>query len=248
MISVVCVYNDENILNKNLIKSLKNQNSEYELILIDNTQKKFNSASDAFNYAGNLAEKEFLLFVHQDMCLIGNDWLEICENLLKKDKNAVFGICGWTKYGKLLNSGIDANYANLHDNIEKVLTIDEQLIIVPKKLFKKFKFDENFNDWHCYIADYCLNLNCLNINSYILNLPILHNSPRTNRNLHNLRKEQYKLLKKYKKRYKIIFTNGVICENGFSRFICGLALKMQHINFTYFLGHKIIHFYLRIFY
>jgi hypothetical protein len=37
MISVVCVYNDKEILKKYLLKSLKNQSVEYELILIDNT-------------------------------------------------------------------------------------------------------------------------------------------------------------------------------------------------------------------
>ena len=41
MISVVCVYNDEITLKDALLKSLENQTSKHELILIDNTQGKF---------------------------------------------------------------------------------------------------------------------------------------------------------------------------------------------------------------
>lgn len=247
MISIVCVYNNDYILKKNLLKSLKNQKTEYEIILVNNTTKKFKSASEALNYAGNLANKEFLLFIHQDVCLIGNDWLEKCENLIKKNEYAIYGICGWTKYGRIYNSGIDSKQANPSDIVE-VLTIDEQLLIVPFRIFKKFKFDEDFDDWHCYIADYCLNLKRSIINSYVLGLPILHNSPKTNRKIDKLRMEQYKLLKKYQNEHNVIFTNGVICDDKFTRFLCGLALKMQEIRLTYFFGYIINYFYLKFLY
>ncbi|MBT9147284.1 MAG: hypothetical protein DDT32_01038 [Syntrophomonadaceae bacterium] len=46
MISVVCVYNNEDILNDWLLKSLKHQTVEFELITIDNTRNTFKSAAN----------------------------------------------------------------------------------------------------------------------------------------------------------------------------------------------------------
>ena len=50
MFSVICVYNNEEMLNEILLSSLKNQNFEYELILVDNTKKQFSSAAKALNF------------------------------------------------------------------------------------------------------------------------------------------------------------------------------------------------------
>ena len=52
MLSIICVYNNRDILEKYLLNSLKVQSIEYELILIDNTSGKFNSAAKALNYGG----------------------------------------------------------------------------------------------------------------------------------------------------------------------------------------------------
>jgi hypothetical protein len=45
MLSIVCVYNNIDILNEYLIKGLKYQKGDYELILIDNTDNKFCKAT-----------------------------------------------------------------------------------------------------------------------------------------------------------------------------------------------------------
>lgn len=37
MISVICVYNDRDILNRFLLRNLRESSDEYELILLDNT-------------------------------------------------------------------------------------------------------------------------------------------------------------------------------------------------------------------
>ena len=41
VISVVCVYNNKTILEDCLLKSLRVQTTEYELILVDNTEGRF---------------------------------------------------------------------------------------------------------------------------------------------------------------------------------------------------------------
>ena len=70
MISIVCVYNNKEILNKYLIKSLESQTEDYELILLDNTQNKFNSAAKALNNGGRKAKGDYIMFVHQDVVCI----------------------------------------------------------------------------------------------------------------------------------------------------------------------------------
>ena len=92
MISVVCVYNNREILNNYLLKSLKNQTVKYELILINNVESKFRSAAEALNYGGRKAKGDYLMFVHQDIILDSNLWIEKVETVLDKLLN--FGIVG----------------------------------------------------------------------------------------------------------------------------------------------------------
>ncbi|MDP3066981.1 MAG: hypothetical protein Q8N08_09620 [Methanobacteriaceae archaeon] len=81
MISVVCVYNDQNILDKYLLHSLKYQENSYELILLDNTQNQFKSAAEAPNYGGGQATGTYIMFIHQDLELGTRRWLEEAEKV-----------------------------------------------------------------------------------------------------------------------------------------------------------------------
>ena len=66
-LSVICVYNNKQILESFLLESLKKQNINYELILINNVNNEFTSAAKALNYAATKATGDYLLFVHQDI-------------------------------------------------------------------------------------------------------------------------------------------------------------------------------------
>ena len=87
MFSIICVYNNEDILNSFLLKSLSYQTVDYDLILIDNRFHDFNSATSALNYGSKKAKGEYLLFCHQDIKFIGKDWLEKTEKELNELKN-----------------------------------------------------------------------------------------------------------------------------------------------------------------
>ncbi|HEX7468659.1 MAG TPA: glycosyltransferase family A protein, partial [Methanobacterium sp.] len=86
------MYNNYDTLNKYLLKSLDSQTADYELILVDNTQKKFNSASEALNHGGQRAKGEYIIFVHQDVDLLSEKFLENLEQILDKITN--LGIAG----------------------------------------------------------------------------------------------------------------------------------------------------------
>ena len=71
MISVICVYNNKEILNDFLIKSIKQQSFiDYELILLDNCGSHYKSAVEALNKGAMQAKGDILLFIHQDVFII----------------------------------------------------------------------------------------------------------------------------------------------------------------------------------
>jgi len=180
MISVVCVFNDESILNNVLLKSLKKQTAEFELITLDNRNNRFQSAAEALNYGGSKATGDYIMFIHQDMWLFSETCLDEIEKDLKSLSDVgIAGVAGvkdstsrhinnlkWAfeDFGVLQRLG-----GHRSKKIEEVLTLDECVLIVPKPLFKKLKFDEKtFDGWDCYGTDYCLSVRQLGYKSYVL--------------------------------------------------------------------------------
>jgi glycosyltransferase involved in cell wall biosynthesis len=234
MISIVCVYNNKKILDKYLLRSLKKQTVNYELILLDNLQGKFKSASRALNYGGEKSRGKYIMFVHQDIMLDSDLWLEKAENIIDGLTN--FGIAGVAGRSEKLNGVI----TNVEFDIPprhagsiyikepmKVQTLDECLVIIPKLIFNKFQFDEKAcNNWHLYAVDYCLDIKKRGYNVFVIPMCIYHLSTgskmKTKFNkildLGQLPKGYYltlkKLLKKHKVFYKKIYTTCGIWETS----------------------------------
>jgi len=190
--SIICVYNNRKILDKWLLSSLKKQIfTNYELILVDNTSNSFDSMTDALNYAGEKASGDYLMFVHQDVYLIGNDWLKKSITYLKTlDKLGVAGVIGLTDKKDLLKPQRRINViyhgyppskvekcGNLIKYPTEVQTLDEMLLIVPKKVFDKIRFDSKLRGWHLYAVDYCLSVKVyLGLKVFVLPLRVWHRS------------------------------------------------------------------------
>ena len=185
MISVVCVYNNENTLKEVLLKGLEKQSARYELIALDNRGGKYKSASEALNYGGAKASGDYIMFVHQDMWLGSTTWLEDAEMITKSIPDlGVAGVAGsndkggndakrrrWAieDFGELWQWGKGVTKP------EEVQTLDECLLIVPKTVFSKLKFDEKvFDGWDCYGADYCLCARRLGLKAYVIPVPYSH--------------------------------------------------------------------------
>ena len=197
MISVVCVYNNEDILNSWLLKSLKNQTVEFELIKIDNTKGIFKSAPEALNYGGCKAKGKYIMFVHQDLNLCSNRWLEDGVNVLDSISDlGIAGVAGMrkTKISRMFNVGtspIESRVGILYHGDRKepwlcnknftepveVQTLDEQMLIIPRNIFENLKFDEKTcNGWHLYGVDYSLCVQKLGLKAYVIPLPVWHHS------------------------------------------------------------------------
>lgn len=213
MISIVCIYNDENILNNYLLKSLNKQNMNHERILIDYSKGEFKSAPQALNYGGKKANGKYIMFIHQDVYLNSDNWLEVSEGLLDSlSKLGIAGVAGKSEFGKEvitnLKHGSPPHFAGKIQiqNPEKVQTLDECLLIIPKHVFNNLKFDEKTGyGWHLYGVDYCLSVKMLDLDVYVLPTSVHHKSsgdPFSN--------EYYgalgKLLKKHRNNFKTIHT------------------------------------------
>lgn len=61
MLTIVCLFNNREIFEKCLLASLKNQQSDYEGIFVDNTQNTYNCAAKAFN---DVVKKARVYFIH----------------------------------------------------------------------------------------------------------------------------------------------------------------------------------------
>jgi len=183
MISIVCVYNNKQILEEYLLKGLQNQTVEYDLILIDNTNAEFNSAAKALNIGGRQANSKYIMFIHQDVNLSSEYWLENAEETLCLLPN--LGIAGVA--GKKDTQGVITNIKHgdppVHAGLIKITTstevqtLDECLVIIPKDVFELIQFDEEVcNDWHLYAVDYCLSIKHLEFSAYVIPIQIYHRS------------------------------------------------------------------------
>lgn len=211
MISVVCVYNNRQILNNCLIKSLKKQNCDSELILIDNTHNKFNSAAKALNHGGSKAQEEYIMFVHQDMELNSPNWLSDVEEMLKSIKDmGVAGVAG--RKGRTPRSnmkhGTTPRSVGIfpQDDPIEVQTVDECLAIVPRSIFQENPFDEETcQGWHLYLADYCLSLKNKGYHVYVVPQSSYHLSIGDSFS-NDYYQTLSKIIKKHKNNYKWIYT------------------------------------------
>jgi len=189
MISIVCVYNDEITLKDYLLKSLENQTSKHELILIDNTQGKFKSAAGALNWGRGKAKGRYIMFVHQDVALCSDSWLENAETLVDSIPNlGIAGVGGARRWG---SPGMVQCITNIAHGMpamtvpwafppqkpEKVHTVDECLVIIPRTVFDMLQFDEEVcDDWHLYAVDYSLSVALLGLDVYAIPAFIHHRS------------------------------------------------------------------------
>jgi 2-polyprenyl-3-methyl-5-hydroxy-6-metoxy-1,4-benzoquinol methylase len=213
--SIIVVCNNERLFNGILQPSIKNQTATFELIKIDNTEGQFKSAAEALNYGAKQANGKYIMFVHQDVELDSDLWLEKVENLLEIIPDlGIAGVAGMSETGKtdkergrgyISDCGQIWKYANPVEKPTKVQTLDECLLIVPRSVFNKLQFDGAvFDNWHCYGADYCLSVREIGLNSYVIPAFIYHRSLR--RNVQNVVRYQKRLFNKHRRNYKHIYT------------------------------------------
>lgn len=183
MFSIVCVCNNEKVFGELLLKSLKRQTEAYELIKVDGSEKGFSSAAEALNYGGRSAKGDLIMFVHQDVELLSDNWLSDAEKIL--NGLPALGIAGIA--GAMDERGVMGNvtsgtppvmaWSTPVSSPEEVQTLDECLVIIPKKMFDTLQFDEKAcTGWHLYAVDYCLSCREMGYKAYVLPMKAYHKS------------------------------------------------------------------------
>lgn len=206
------MYNNEEILNNYLLKSLNSQTTNYELILIDNTQKKFKSAAEAFNQEGKKAKGKYIIFTHQDVDLSSDMFLNDLKIILDSLPNlGIAGAAGKSEEKVIVSNIREGIPPKLSGKIQinkpiKVQTLDECLFIIPKSIFDAVQFDEKVcSGWHLYAVDYSLSVAEMGLDVYVIPASIYHKSAGE-----SFSKEYYdilkKLLDKHRKNYKLVYT------------------------------------------
>jgi hypothetical protein len=189
MISIICVYNREAVLEDYLLKGLKCQIASYELILMDNRGGQFSSAAEALNLGGSKATSKYLMFVHQDVLLSSPDWMVKAEDFLDSIHGlGIAGVAGMIEGGRsneqrgrnLIDHGNPPRVWSLGSPIAgptEVQVLDECLTLIPREVFQALPFDEvTCSGWDLYAADYCLSAKEGSLGVYVLPLRILHGS------------------------------------------------------------------------
>ena len=211
LISIICVYDKDKVLNENLLESLKGQTQDYELILIDNRNLKYDSLASAYNYGAKKAKGKYFIFAHQDICFSDNDWIKKTINQINKLNNiGIVGVSGKCddyqiysniKYGK--NSDI-VSPRKLNE-VKLATAIDDCLFIIPKTTFDLLNFDENSCfSWYLCATDYLLSLKKVNLNAYLIPSNLEHKS-----NYSTIDESYFKTIKKLQKKF---FKNKVISD------------------------------------
>lgn len=167
-----------------------------------------------------MAKGEYIMFAHSDMWLGSDSWLEEVERILKSIPDlGVAGVAGMSEKGKnweercrwsIEEFGKPWGEYKPVQKPEEVQTLDECLLIVPRSVFDKLKFDEKvFDGWDCYGVDYCLCVTQLGLRAYVIPGFCSHSCLRAGYHtweFKDLLKFQRRVYIKHNSNYKIIYT------------------------------------------
>jgi hypothetical protein len=178
------------------------------------------------------------MFVHQDIDLSSDKWLEDAERWLDTIPNlGIAGVAGMSELGRtnsergrnIIKHGVPPqmwSWGNPISKPEVVQTLDECLVIIPKKIFNTQEFDAITCDgWDLYAVDYCLSIKGIGCLAYAIQMFVYHGS------MGHLTERYFsvlnKVLKKHKKYFKIINTT----TGRWSTF-CPVNVQRKYIAFN----------------
>lgn len=183
MLSIICVFNNKDVLEKTALKGFANQAAHHEIIAIDNRDSSFNSAASALNHGARQAKGAWLLFIHQDVLLLSDNWLESAEKILDQEQpEGWVGVAGQDAEGRTQGFMLDraALLGNPFDRLREVQTLDECLLIHRNDRKDGRYFDEAVPGWHAYGVEACCAAIREGKKNYVVSAPVWHDSKSTN--------------------------------------------------------------------
>lgn len=163
-VSIICVYNNPEQLNQCLISSLKKQNIDYELILVNGSNGDFKSCAKALNHGVNQSTGQILVFSHQDIILKRDSELSLFTNYISSmPVGTIIGVAGAQEKNKQ-NLGNYTSGNNVSHQLKftiseaiQVSCVDECFFGMLRETYNKHPFNEYLcDDWHLYAVEQCL--------------------------------------------------------------------------------------------
>lgn len=211
-VSIVCVYNNYEQLNDCLLRGLKKQNINYELILLDGSKGKFKSCAAALNSGVANSSGDILIFSHQDIYLKSQKELEnFVRFIYDASEGTIVGVAGAVEKSNRnignYTSGLTIN-EEIVERINKptqVSCIDECFFGMTKATYEIHHFDEVLcDDWHLYAVEQCLYHRSNGDNVYVFPCQVHHlSSGKISLNYMN---DLVNLADRYRKKFKYIWT------------------------------------------
>jgi len=186
-VSIVCVFNDPDVLESCLRRSVATGLSEApqtEFLPVDNRNGEFSSAGAALNHGARLAHNSVVVFVHQDVILHSLAELERAAHILLSD----------TRIGIIGAVGIDGDrriVGRMRDRVVQIGesapvprdidSLDEVLFMIRKEMALSSPLAEDpLLAWHAYGVEYAARVRRAGMRATAMDLAITHNSLTTN--------------------------------------------------------------------
>ncbi|TYO61103.1 hypothetical protein FXV83_40065 [Bradyrhizobium hipponense] len=180
-VQVFCVANGQTVLARNLQRSPEIANGRIPVSIVWGAT----AASAAYHDAIAGAQADIVVFSHQDV-YFPEGWFArlqvICEKLSLADPSwAVAGLSGMasdgTYLGHLWDSGLGTVCGGPFGRPRDVASLDEAVLIVRRA--SGALFDPMLPSFHLYGTDIVLEAQKAGMRSYVIDLPVIHNSKAT---------------------------------------------------------------------
>jgi len=144
----------------------------HEIIILDNSELNY-PIGVQYNIGATRAKYDSLLFVHEDITIMTNDWGKVLIDVLANKEIAMAGLTGSTYYPgcpgtwpndtKLTRENIYHKghhfYQNpLNEKLSDVVTLDGVFLACRKEVWNAYKFNEDLKGFHFYDLDLCFRI------------------------------------------------------------------------------------------
>lgn len=180
-VQIFCAANERTVLARNLQRSPEVADGRVPLAIVWGAK----AASVAYHDAIASAQADIVVFSHQDV-YFPEGWFErlqiVCQKLSLADPSwGVVGLSGVTSEGTyaghLWDSGLGAVCGGPFSQPREVASLDEAVLIVRRA--SGALFDPALPSFHLYGTDIVLEARRAGMKSYVIDLPIIHNSKPT---------------------------------------------------------------------
>lgn len=195
--AIICSVNPDN-LSRTKENLCKTAGVEIEVLGLDNRERKW-SICKVYNHLAAQAQSDNLLFVHEDVLFMSDNWGQEVIDKLSEPTTGVIGFAGATYKCKAYSGWLleslkssmrcninnpDASYSlhirgkemNPDDAFARVVTVDGLAMFMRKGVWENNPFDESLlGGFHCYDVDMSLTLAYAGYYNYIWFTPsVLH--------------------------------------------------------------------------